>query len=98
MAQLTRLKARSEATCDRLKSDITSIRQQKARLVGPAHLVPTSPYDDAKAGAHVAATVSTCVLACVGAADAADREVAAGVGGRPPPAGQGDPAAAAEGA
>ena len=31
VAQLTRLKARSEATCDRLKSDITSIRQQKAR-------------------------------------------------------------------
>jgi hypothetical protein len=31
VAQLTRLKARSEATCDRLKSDITSIRQQKVR-------------------------------------------------------------------
>lgn len=30
-AQLARLKARSEATCDRLKSDITSIRQQKVR-------------------------------------------------------------------
>lgn len=32
-AQLARLKARSEATCDRLKSDITSIRQQKVLLL-----------------------------------------------------------------
>jgi hypothetical protein len=68
-AQLGRLKARSEATCDRLKSDITSIRQQKVREA--ACLLPSlSCYMCHHAQHLVSDTVRLFRFA--GAADAAD--------------------------
>lgn len=116
--QLARLKARSEATCDRLQGDIFAIRQQKvpqgvcdnraARSVAEESLVGSNgAYENGirlnyvlpgsiKADSCSHPLWLPCYLRCSiisvaiafdsGAADAADRAVTAGVGGRPAPA------------